>query len=64
MSQQGPILLVSTARRPSFADALDDAKLFPVIEADWADAARAVDQVQPAAVVADAPKSMKQVLRH
>jgi hypothetical protein len=53
MSQQGPILLVSTARRPSFADALDVAKLFPVIEAEWADAARAVDQVQPTAVVAD-----------
>ena len=53
MSQQGPILVVSTAQRPSFADALDVAKLFPVIEAEWADAARAVDQVQPAAVVAD-----------
>lgn len=53
MSQQGPILLVSTAKRPSFADALDAAKLFPVIEAEWADAARAVDQVQPAAIVAD-----------
>lgn len=53
MSQQGPILVVSTARRPSLADALDVAKLFPVIEADWTDAARAVDQVQPAAVVAD-----------
>ena len=53
MSQQGPILVVSTAQRPSFAEALDVAKLFPVIEADWADAARAVDQVQPAAVVAD-----------
>jgi hypothetical protein len=53
MSQQGPILLVSTTQRPSFADALDVAKLFPVIEAEWADAARAVDQVQPAAVVAD-----------
>jgi hypothetical protein len=53
MSQQGPILVVSTAKRPSFADALDVAKQFPVIEAEWADAARAVDQVQPAAVVAD-----------
>lgn len=52
MSQQGPILLVSTAKRPSFADALDVARLFPVIEADWAEAARAVDQVQPAAIVA------------
>ncbi|SDM86892.1 hypothetical protein [Afipia sp. GAS231] len=53
MSQQGPILVVSTAPRPSFADALDVARLFPVIEAEWADAARAVDQVQPAAVVTD-----------
>jgi len=53
MSQQGPTLLVSTARQPSFAGTLDVAKLFPVIEADWQDAARAVDQVQPAAVVAD-----------
>jgi hypothetical protein len=54
MSQQGPILVVSTARRPSFAAALDDAKLFPVVEAEWADAARAVEQMQPAAVLAAA----------
>jgi len=52
MSQQGPILVVSTARRPSFATALDVAKLFPIVEAQWADAARAVEQVQPAAVLA------------
>jgi hypothetical protein len=52
MSQQGPILVVSTAARPSFASALDDAKLFPVVETEWADAARAVEQVQPAAILA------------
>jgi hypothetical protein len=52
MSQQGPILVVSTARRPSFAATLDLAKLFPVVEAEWADAVRAVEQVQPAAVLA------------
>ena len=51
MSQQGPILLVSNARRPPFAEALDAAKLFPVIDSDLADAARAVEQVQPAAVL-------------
>jgi hypothetical protein len=51
MSQQGPIIVVSTAERPSFATALDDAKLFPVIETAWADAARAVEQLQPAAVL-------------
>jgi hypothetical protein len=52
MSQQGPILVVSTARLPSFAATLDLAKLFPVVETDWADAVRAVEQVQPAAVLA------------
>ncbi len=52
MSQQGPILVVSTAKEPSFAWTLDVAGLFPVVEVEWADAARAVEQVQPAAVLA------------
>jgi hypothetical protein len=51
MSQQGPIIIVSTARRPAFASALDEAKLFPVVETPWADASRAVEQLQPAAVL-------------
>ncbi len=51
MSKQGPILVVSTAERPSFATALDDARIFPVIDASWADASRAVEQLQPAAVL-------------
>src|ERR1700730_11139769 len=51
MSQQGPIIVVSTAERPSFASALDDAKLFPVIDASWADASHAVQQLAPAAVL-------------
>ena len=54
MSQQGPILVVSAARSPSFASALDVARLFPVVETEWRDAARAVEQVQPAAVLAAA----------
>jgi hypothetical protein len=52
MSQQGPILVVSSDAWPSFVTALDDAKMFPVIQTGWADAARAVTQVQPAAVLA------------
>jgi hypothetical protein len=52
MSQQGPILVVSTARRPSFVASLDEAKMFPIIDATWADASRAVAQLQPAAVFA------------
>jgi hypothetical protein len=52
MSQQGPVILVSAAGRPAFATALDEAGIFPVIDATWADAARAVEQLQPAAVLA------------
>ena len=51
MSQQGPIIVVSTTERPSFATALDDAKMFPIIETGWADASRSVEQLQPAAVL-------------
>src|SRR6185436_5073741 len=52
MSQSGPILLVSNAGRPAFADALDEAGLFPLIETDWTEASRAVTDVQPVAVLA------------
>ncbi|QDP26311.1 GGDEF domain-containing protein [Bradyrhizobium cosmicum] len=52
MSQAGPILFVSDAERPAFLAALDEARLFPVIDSDWASAARAVEQVQPAVVLA------------
>jgi hypothetical protein len=51
MSQQGPILIVSSTPRPPFASALDDAKMFPVVHAAWADASRAVAQLAPAAVL-------------
>ena len=51
MSQQGPIIVVSTAERPSFATALDDAKIFPVIDTAWGDASLAIAQLQPAAVL-------------
>ncbi|WFU37525.1 GGDEF domain-containing protein [Bradyrhizobium sp. CB82] len=52
MSQAGPILFVSDAQRPAFISALDEARLFPVIDSDWASAGRAVEEVQPATVVA------------
>jgi GGDEF domain-containing protein len=50
MSLQGPILVVSTARQPAFRAALDGAKMFPIIDTNWADASRAVAELQPAAV--------------
>ena len=52
MSQAGPILFVSNTERPPFIAALDEARLFPLVDSDWASAARAVEQVQPAAVLA------------
>jgi hypothetical protein len=55
MSQQGPILVVSNAGRPSFTAALGEANLFPMVDTGWDDAARAVAQVQPAAVLAAMP---------
>jgi hypothetical protein len=57
MSQQGPIIVVANAGRPAFASALDDAKMFPVIDAAWADASRAVEQLGPAAVLVAFPDS-------
>src|SRR5580704_5060966 len=51
MSQQGPIIIVSAAERPAFARVLDEAKLFPVIDAGWRDASCAVAQLAPAAVL-------------
>jgi hypothetical protein len=51
MSQQGPIIVVSNDERPSFASALDDAKMFPIIDTAWADAPCAVEELQPAAVL-------------
>jgi hypothetical protein len=51
MSQQGPIIVVSTGERPAFATALDQAGMFPVIDTTWADASGAVAQLEPAAVL-------------
>ena len=51
MSQQGPILVVSSGEPSSVATALSEAKMFPVVETNWPEAAHAVGQVQPAAVL-------------
>ncbi len=51
MSQQGPIVVVSSGKSSPFAAALSDTKMFPVVEIGWSEAARAVEQLQPAAVL-------------
>ena len=55
MSQQGPILIIGNSGRPCFAAALDEAGMFPLVDADWSNAVRAVSDLQPAAVVVDMP---------
>jgi hypothetical protein len=51
MSQQGPILVVSSGESSSLAAALSDTKMFPVIETSWSEAVGAVGKLQPAAVL-------------
>jgi hypothetical protein len=51
MSQQGPILVVSSGESSSLAAALSDTKIFPVIEVNWPEAVGAVGRLQPAAVL-------------
>jgi hypothetical protein len=54
MSQQGPIIVVSSGERLSFSTALSETKMFPVIDAVWSEAAQALDRLQPAAVLVSA----------
>jgi hypothetical protein len=56
MSVQGPVIVVSTVKQPAFVALLDDAKMFPVIDATWADAPQAVAKLQPAAVLVALPE--------
>jgi hypothetical protein len=51
MSQQGPILVVSSGEPSSLAAALSGTNLFPVVETNWSDATHAIGHLQPAAVL-------------
>ena len=62
MSQQGPILIVSTSVPPPFAKALGEADHFPVLDIRWRDAPPAIAQVQPAAIVAEISGTSRQDL--
>jgi hypothetical protein len=56
--QQGPIIVVSDDRTPAFMAALGEGGLFPVIETTWAEASRAIAQLQPALVLAAASEGV------
>jgi hypothetical protein len=51
MSQQGPILVVSSGQPSSLAATLSETGIFPVIETSWPEAAHALEQLQPAAIL-------------
>jgi hypothetical protein len=51
MSQQGPIVVVSSGEPSPLAAALTETKMFPVVETGWPEAAHAVERLQPAAVL-------------
>ena len=55
--QQGPIIVVSDDKQPALMAALDAGGMFPIIETTWAEASRAVAQLQPAIVVATASEA-------
>ena len=52
MSRQGPLLIISNTAQPMLVAALDATQMFPLIEVGWTNAARAVAEVQPVAVLA------------
>lgn len=51
MSQQGPLIVVSSGENALPAAALRETHFFPLIDATWNDAAEAAARVQPAAVI-------------
>ncbi len=51
MSQQGPILVVSSGEPSSALATLSETGMFPVIETSWSEAMHAVGQLLPAAVL-------------
>jgi len=55
MSLQGPIVVVADQKNAELIAALAADGAFPVVEANWRDAADAVARIEPAAVVAAGP---------
>src|ERR1700753_4293957 len=62
MSQQGPILIVSTTLPPPIRKALGEDDHFPLLDVRWREAPRAISQVQPAAIVPEISGTSRQDL--
>ena len=55
MALQGPLVVVADSPAPDVVEALRAAGAFPIVEADWAEAAAALASVEPEAVVVAEP---------
>ncbi len=53
MSRPGPIIIVGGSENAALSDRLAAAGAFPIVNASWDEAPKAVAKVRPAAVVAD-----------
>jgi hypothetical protein len=56
MAMLGPIVVVAENPAPDTVEALGNAGAFPIVEASWADARAAIDEIQPAALVLAEPE--------
>src|SRR6266700_818050 len=56
MSLLGPIVLVAENPPTATVEALGKAGAFPIVEANWADARAAIDEIAPSALVLAEPE--------
>jgi GGDEF domain-containing protein len=57
MALQGPFVVVAESPAPDLVEALRAAGAFPIVESSWADAAAAIDSVQPEGFLLAEPSS-------
>jgi GGDEF domain-containing protein len=57
MALLGPIVVVAENPAADVVEALSNAGAFPIVEAAWADARAAIDEIQPSALVLAAPEA-------
>ncbi|HWF94874.1 MAG TPA: GGDEF domain-containing protein [Xanthobacteraceae bacterium] len=56
MSLLGPVVVVAEHPATDMVEALSNAGAFPIVEACWADARSAIDEIQPSALLLAAPE--------
>src|SRR5260370_7310391 len=56
MALLGPIVVVAENSAAETVEALSNAGAFPIVEASWADARAAIDEIQPSALLLAEPQ--------